>query len=72
MQGELPTMFEIVAVGAIARTLELRMPCFLIFARTEVQSMTPPRLTSIGSPRSASRRSTVSWGSKPRSHLEPL
>ena len=32
MQGEVPMMFEIVAVGAIASTFELRMPCAAIFA----------------------------------------
>ena len=71
MQGEVPMMFAIVAVGAIASTLELRMPCAAIFARTGAQSRRPPRGTSIASPRSASSRSTVSCGSSPRSHFEP-
>src|SRR5882757_4754146 len=47
MQGEVAVMFEIVAVGAIARTLLLRMPCFAILARTGAQSILPPRGTSI-------------------------
>ena len=71
MQGEVPMMFAIVAVGAIASTLELRMPCVAIFARSGAQSRRPPRATSIGSPRSVASSSTVSWGSRPRSHFEP-
>ncbi len=43
MQGVVPVMFEIVAVGAMAMTFELRMPCFLILSRTGFQSMRPPR-----------------------------
>ncbi len=71
MHGEVPTMFAIVAVGAIASTLEFRIPCRAIFSRTGAQSSLPPRGTGISRPRSCSRRSTVSWGSRPRSHLEP-
>ena len=71
MQGEVPMMFAIVAVGAIASTLELRMPCAAIFARSGAQSSRPPRSTSTASPRSSSSRSTVSCGSSPRSHFEP-
>src|SRR5471030_3087659 len=72
MQGEVAVMFEIVAVGAMARTLLLRMPCDAIFARTGRQSILPPRGTSTGTPRSFARRSSVSCGSRPRSHFEPL
>ena len=71
MQGEVPMMFAIVAVGAIASTLELRMPWAAIFSRSGAQSSRPPRSTSTVSPRSASSTSTVSCGSSPRSHFEP-
>ena len=43
MHGDEPMMFEMVAVGAMARTLLLRMPCLAIFSRSGVQSMRPPR-----------------------------
>jgi hypothetical protein len=72
MQGLEPMMFEMVAVGAMARTLLLRMPCLAIFGAQGVQSILPPRGTSMGTPRSCSRRSTVSCGRRPRSHLLPL
>src|SRR4051812_47960411 len=72
MQGLVAVMFEIVAVGAIARQLELRMPCFAILARNGSQLSLPPRGTSTGTPRSFSRRSSVSCGKRPRSHFEPL
>src|ERR1044071_2607155 len=71
MQGLVAVMFEIVAVGAIARQLELRMPCFAIFARSGSQSILPPRGPSPGRPRSFSSRSSVSCGSRPRLHFEP-
>ena len=41
MQGEVPMMFEIVAVGAIASTLEFRIPCAAIFSRSGSQSRRP-------------------------------
>jgi len=41
MQGVVPIMFEMVAV---ARTLELRMPCLAIFSRTTDQSIFPPQV----------------------------
>src|SRR6478736_6724716 len=72
MQGEVLVMLEIVAVGAMARTLLLRMPCLAIFLRSGSQFMRPPRGTWMGRPRSCSSRSTVSGGSRPRSHFEPL
>ena len=34
-----PTMFEIVAVGAIATQFELRIPCSLMRARSSLQSI---------------------------------
>ncbi len=43
-------MFEMVAVGAMAMTLELRMPCLAIFLRMGVQSSLPPRGTSTTAP----------------------
>ena len=43
-----------------------------IFSRSGAQSILPPRGTSTDTPRSCSSRSTVSGGSRPRSHLEPL
>lgn len=53
-------IFEMVAVGAMAKTLELRMPCFAIFFLRGDQSILPPRGTDISTPRSFSRRSRVS------------
>ena len=48
MHGEVPMMFAIVAVGAIASTLELRMPCAAMLApAAAAQSSAPPRGTSI-------------------------
>ena len=37
--GRLRTAFEMVAVGAIARQLELRMPCFLMRSLSGAQSI---------------------------------
>ena len=39
IQAETPIMFEIVAVGAMATQLEFRIPCCLMLARNEVQSI---------------------------------
>src|ERR1051325_671250 len=41
MQGLVAVMFEIVAVGAIARQFEFRMPCAAIFARSGSQFILP-------------------------------
>jgi hypothetical protein len=54
-----------VAVGAIAITLELRIPWRAIFSRSGCQSMLPPRGTSTASPRSSASKSSVSGGSNP-------
>ena len=62
MQGVVPMMLEIVAVGAMASTLELRMPCLAIFSRSGFQSILPARGTSTSSPRSSASRSRVSCG----------
>ena len=72
MQGDVFVMFEIVAVGAIASTLLLRMPWAAIFIRSGDQSIRAVRATWIGRPRSCSSISTVSSGRSPRSHFEPL
>ena len=72
MHGEEPIILEMVAVGAIAMTLLLRMPCLAIFSRTTDQSILLPLGTSIFWPRSFSSNSIESWGRIPRSHLEPL
>jgi hypothetical protein len=70
MQGEVPMMFEIVAVGATARTFEFLIPCSAIFFRSGPQSSRPPRSTSTATPRSAWRSSTVSGGRIPRYHFD--
>ena len=72
MQGEVPMMFAIVAVGAIAITFELRMPWAAIFARSGAQSSRPPRddvdrLAALV----LEQLARVSCGSRPRSHFEP-
>src|ERR1022692_2207751 len=72
MQGDVFVMFEIVAVGAIASTLLLRMPWAAIFRRSGAQSIRALRDTLIGRPRSSSSSSTESSGRSPRSHFEPL
>ena len=64
-------MLEIVAVGAMAITLLLRMPCLAIFSRTVDQSILQDLGTSTESPLSFSRIDIVSCGSKPRSHFDP-
>ncbi len=64
-------MLEIVAVGAMAMTLELRIPFCAIFSRIGVQSSLPPFGTSTVTPRSCSSKATVSCGRSPRSHLLP-
>ena len=48
-------IFEIVAVGAIAMTLLLRIPCLAIFSLTGAQSIFPSLGTSMASPRSSSK-----------------
>ena len=50
MHGEEPMMLEIVAVGAIAITLLLRIPCFAILSRTIDQSILLVLGTSTDSP----------------------
>ncbi len=67
-----PVILEIVAVGAIAIVLLLRMPYFLIDSRTGVQSMLMLRSISTGRPRSFSSSLHGVDRQKPRSHLEPL
>ena len=66
-----PLILEIVAVGAIAIVLELRMPCSFTAARTVSQSRVELRSTSRWPPRSASTSAAVSMGRMPRLHLEP-
>ena len=46
MEASSPTMLEMVAVGAIATQLELRMPSLAIFARRAAQSRVDERSTS--------------------------
>ncbi|MCY1302097.1 hypothetical protein D9M70_517400 [compost metagenome] len=60
MHGVVPVMLAMVAVGAIAMVLLLRMPCFATFARSGAQSIV------------VRRSRAVSIGKMPRSHLEPL
>ena len=67
----LPVMVLMVAVGAMARQLLLRMPWRLMAARTGAQSRLALLSTSTPSPRSFSSNAMVSMGSSPRSHLDP-
>ena len=69
---ETPVMLEIVAVGAIAMVLLLRIPCFWTAVRMTLQSRLEERSMLTGIPLSCSRRSIVSIGSNPRSHFDPL
>ena len=71
MHGDDPIIFEIVAVGAMATTLLLRIPCLAIFSRTMDQSIFSPLGTSTSQPRSFSSNSIVSCGKIPRSHFDP-
>ena len=65
-------MLEIVAVGAIATQLELRMPSWAILLRKASQSSVDERSTSTYPPRADASMSSVSIGRMPRSHKEPL
>ena len=68
-----PQMLEIVAVGAIAITFELRIPSFWTLARKVSQSKRWVRSTSnIRSGRVFATRSSESIGKIPWSHNEPL
>ena len=73
MDWETPVMFEMVAVGAMAIVLELRMPCSRMAARTLSQSSVCERsMSAYSPPRSWASSAFVSIGRMPRSHLEPL
>src|SRR5690554_4549863 len=72
MLADTPMMLAMVAVGAMAMQLELRMPYFAMRARKPSQSSVLERSSSTGTPRSRSSRSTESSGSTPLSHRLPL
>jgi ribonucleoside-diphosphate reductase alpha chain len=67
-----PTMFEMVAVGAMARQLLLRMPWAFTRARNASQSSRTKRSISRKPPRSAASISMLSCGRTPRSQRLPL
>jgi hypothetical protein len=71
MDCETPEMFEMVAVGATAMTLEFLIPCSATAFLTGSQSRVAVRSISTGTPRSSSRRSIVSMGRSPRLHFDP-
>ena len=63
-------MLEIVAVGAIAITFELRMPVDLTRSRKRSQSSAMPQSIA-SSPRASANSSIESIGKMPRLHSEP-
>ena len=71
MDCDTPTMLEMVAVGAMAMMLELRMP-FLTRSRTGAQSSDSDRSTSMYFwPRASMRICWESSGRMPLDHSEP-
>ncbi len=72
MHGVQPRMLEMVAVGAMARQFELRIPCSRMRTRSSSQSSCERgTIDEDGHAALLSSRSSVSSGSRPRSHLEP-
>src|SRR5690242_14636475 len=72
IDAETPMMLAIVAVGAIAMQLELRMPYRFMRSRRGIQSIDSAMSISTYPPRSSRSSARESWGMIARSHSEPL
>jgi len=68
--GVVPATRPIEAVGAMAMSVELRIPRRTL-ARSASQSIRTVRSTSTGTPRSASTAARVSNGTSPRDQPDP-